>query len=175
MPDAPSAAAASEVVCPHCGKTFTPEPLHADAREREVVHATARELALRLTTFEGERIEEWVAEARARATDDYAREIADLFDAEFRNTLRETGAVSRGEIADLFVQDIDGDEAGAFAVVRQTIMTEHLDGPVEEELRMDIALQRVDGEWLVSDVEVLAATQRGVTPEVPEEEPPPDG
>lgn len=31
MADAPLTSAPTEVVCPHCGKTFQPEPLHADA------------------------------------------------------------------------------------------------------------------------------------------------
>lgn len=31
MADATPASAPPEVVCPHCGKTFQPEPLHADS------------------------------------------------------------------------------------------------------------------------------------------------
>lgn len=31
MADATPASAPPEVVCPHCGKTFRPEPLHADS------------------------------------------------------------------------------------------------------------------------------------------------
>jgi len=31
MADAPPSAAAPEVVCPHCGKTFEPAPLQADS------------------------------------------------------------------------------------------------------------------------------------------------
>lgn len=31
MAEAPPSSASAEVVCPHCRKTFKPEPLHADA------------------------------------------------------------------------------------------------------------------------------------------------
>lgn len=136
-------------------------PLHVEAQEREAVHATARELALRLTTFEGEEIEAWVGQTQELSTGDYAEEVTRLFDQEFRDALRDAEAVSRGELVDLFVQDIDGNEALAFAVVRQTIVNRHLADPVEDELRMEIALERVDDEWLVSNVAVMPSAGPG--------------
>lgn len=139
-------------------------PLHVEANEREAVRSTARELALRLTTFEGAQIEEWVAATQELSTGDYADEVTRLFDQEFRDALRDADAVSRGELIDLFVQDIDGDEALAFAVVRQTIANRHLADPVEDELRMEISLERVDDEWLVSNVAVMPSAGGGPQP-----------
>lgn len=130
-------------------------PLHFEAQDREAVQDTAQALVMRLTTFEGANIEQWVTGTQELSTGDYADEVAVLFDQGFREALREAEAVSRGEVIDLFVQDIDGDEAVVFAVARQTIVNRNLDDPVQDELRMEIVLQRVDGTWLVSDVAVL--------------------
>lgn len=134
-------------------------PLQVEASDREEVRQVARELALRLTTFEGEQIEGWVEDVRELSTGEYARQVDGLFSQDFRDALRDAQAVSRGELIDLFVQGIDGDEAVAFALVRQTIANIHLADPVQDELRMEIALSRVDEEWLVSGVAVLPSAQ----------------
>jgi Mce-associated membrane protein len=132
-------------------------PLYSEARERDEVRLAATELALRLTTFDGENIEEWVSEMQDLSTGEYSEQITTIFDQNLRDALREADAVSRGEVVDdnLFVQSLDGDEARVFAVVRQTIANEELEDPVQDELRMQIDMTLVDGEWLTSDVSVL--------------------
>lgn len=142
-------------------------PLHVEALERDEVREVARELALRLTTYDGERIEEWVPPLRELATDDFERELTAALGQDLRDSLREAEARSVGELVDLFVQDIDEDEASAFAVVRQTIANVHLEDPVEDEVRMDITLRRVEGEWKVSDVAVLPSISVGGTDQAP--------
>lgn len=124
-------------------------------KERAEVSAQANTVALRLTTFEGENIEEWYSQIRATATGDFAEQLADVFNQATRDTLREIGVVSRGEMQDLFVQDVDGDQAKAFALVKQTYVNSQTRDPVEDHQRIDMTLERVDGKWLASEVVVL--------------------
>jgi len=130
-------------------------PLYSAAKDRERVRESAEQLVLHLTTFEGATIDEWVQDTQRRATDDYAEEVNTLFDPELRGALREAKAKSVGRLVNLFVQDVDGDDALVFAVVRQTITNAASPTPVEDELRMQIELRQVDGDWKAAKVEVL--------------------
>lgn len=129
--------------------------LYGADRDRQAVRQAATDLVLRLTTFEGEDIEAWLQGAQERATGEYAQQLSALFDQDLRDALRDQQVVSRGEVDQLFVQDISGDEASAFALVTQTIVNASTPDPVQDELRMDLTMQRVDGRWLASEVAVL--------------------
>ena len=129
--------------------------LYTAEQTRQEVAADGRRLALLLTTFEGENIEDWYADIRDTATGEYATQLQDVFNQDTRDTLREIEVVSRGEISNLFVQDVNGDEAKVFAVVDQTYVNNTLTDPRQDELRMDITLKRVDDRWLGSSVAVL--------------------
>lgn len=136
-------------------------PLYSAAKDRERVRESAEQLVLHLTTFEGATIDAWVQDTQRRATDDYAEEVNTLFDPELRGALRDAKAKSVGRLINLFVQDVNGDDAMVFAVVRQTITNAASPTPVEDELRMQIELRQVDGQWKASKVEVLGPGGNG--------------
>lgn len=138
--------------------------LYAADQARGEVRSAATDLVLRLTTFEGAEIEEWLEGAKERATGAYAEQLTALFNQELRDALREREVVSRGDVEQLFIQDIQGDQASVFALVRQTIANSSTPDPVEDELRMDITMQRVDGRWLASDVAILGPSGLVVPP-----------
>ncbi len=122
---------------------------------RDAVLDAGETMALRVTTFTGDQIDEWVADTQSLATGTYADEVATLFDAEIRAGLADNQVQSVGEITSSFVQDIEGDQATVFAVMRQTFTSLNQPTPIADELRMEIILSRVDGEWLTSEVAVL--------------------
>lgn len=122
---------------------------------RSEVSSAANTVALRLTTFEGENIEDWYSEIRSISTGKFAEQLSQVFNQQTRDTLREIGVVSVGEMQDLFVQDVDGDQAKAFALVKQTYVNSSTTDPVEDHQRIDMTLERVNGEWLASEVAVL--------------------
>jgi Mce-associated membrane protein len=129
--------------------------LYAAERERTQVREAARTAATRLTTFEGTDIENWYASALETATGEYGEQLREVFNQETRDQLRQIEAVSRGEVENLFVQEVQGDEARAFALVTQTYANTSTSDPVEDNLRMDITLRRVEEQWLASEVAVL--------------------
>lgn len=130
-------------------------PLYTADKDRERVRGAAEELVLHLTTFEGETIDEWVQATQRMATEEYAEEVNTLFDPELRAALRDAQAKSVGRLVNLFVQDVDGDDALVFVVVRQTITNAQTAEPVEDELRMQIELVQDGGRWKAAEVEVL--------------------
>lgn len=142
-------------------------PLYTQAKDRERVREAAEALVLHLTTFDGESIDEWVQETQRRATDTYAEEVNTLFDPQLRAALKEARAESVGRLVNLFVQDVDGDEAMVFAVVRQTITNARAPQPVEDELRMQIELRNEAGQWKAAKVEVLGPQGGGLVDEAP--------
>lgn len=129
--------------------------LYAADKERGEVRQAATRAALRLTTFEGAEIEDWYADVLTTATGEYADQLRQVFDQATRDQLREIEAVSRGEVENLFIQDVDGTQARAFALVTQTYTNTSTADPVEDHLRMDITLQKVEDRWLASEVAVL--------------------
>lgn len=136
-------------------------PLYTQSQDRGRVREVAEQLVLHLTTFDGETIDEWVQQTQRLATDEYAEEVNTLFDPELRAALRDAEAESVGRLVNLFVQDVDGAEARVFAVVRQTITNAGTTEPVEDELRMQVELRQVGGQWKAAKVEVLGPQQGG--------------
>lgn len=131
------------------------QSLAAEARARQEAREAAEIMAAQVTTFEGATIDEFVQQVRELATGEYADQVTELFNAEFREALRENEVRSVGEVTRSFVQALDGDEAEAFVLVRQTSVNAVMEEPVEDELRMELTLAREDGRWLVADVAVL--------------------
>ncbi|HVL99899.1 MAG TPA: hypothetical protein VM324_11465 [Egibacteraceae bacterium] len=135
--------------------TFQWQVQAAEARAREEVREAAEVVAARVTTFEGAAIDEFVEELRALATDDYAAQVGELFSGEFRDALRDNEVESVGEVTRSFVQQLDGDEAEVFVLVRQTSLNASVEEPIVDELRMELTLVREAGRWLVADIAVL--------------------
>lgn len=126
-----------------------------EASAREGAREAAEVMAAQITTFEGAAIDEFVEQLRELSTGEYAAQVSELFSAEFREALRDNEVESVGEVMRSFVQDVDGDEAEVFVLVRQTSLNAVLQEPVEDELRMELTLERQDGRWRIADVVVL--------------------
>lgn len=131
------------------------QDLRRDAADAAEVLEAGEITALRVTTFDGATIDQWVADTQSIATGDYADEVATLFDTEIRQGLADNQVQSVGEITRSFVQEVDRDDATVFVVIRQTFTSVNQQQPISDELRMEIELDRVDGRWLASGVAVL--------------------
>lgn len=138
------------------------QSLRAEAIARDEAREAGEVIAARVTTFDGATIDEFVTKVRRRATGSYAEQVTELFDQDFRAALREGEVRSVGEVLRSFVQHLDGDDAELFVLVRQTSINAARDEPVEDELRMELTLQRVDDEWLAADIAVLGPGMPGL-------------
>lgn len=138
--------------------------LAAEADARVQAREAAEVMAAQITTFEGAEIDTFVEDLRELATGAYADQVSELFNPDFRDALRENEVESVGEVVRSFVQELDGDEAEVFVLVRQTSINAVLDEPVTDELRMELTLAREDGRWLISDVAVLGPAPPALAP-----------
>ena len=129
--------------------------LRSAEAERNAVLDAGEVVGLRVTTFEGATIDAWVEDVQSLATGSYADEVAQVFDATVRQGLADNEVVSVGEVLNSFVQEVDGDRATVFVVLRQTYTNAAQPRSISDELRMEIRLTRIDGDWLASEVAVL--------------------
>ncbi|AXV10081.1 hypothetical protein DVS28_b0311 (plasmid) [Euzebya pacifica] len=120
--------------------------------------AAARQVALKVTTFAGAEIDRWASEMETLSTEGYAAEIRDLFGADIRRDLAAAAVQTVGQVESIRLSEFDGSTGVAFAVVQQTYSSRGQPQSVSDILRMEIAVERVGGEWLVSDVAVLGPT-----------------
>jgi hypothetical protein len=131
------------------------QDLRREASVREDVREAGELVALRVTTFEGSDIDDWVSDTQSLSTGDYAQEVAERFDPTIRQGLADAQVQSVGTVLSAFVQDVRDETATVFAVMRQTYTSALQPQQVSDELRMEIELTLVEGEWLASDVAVL--------------------
>ena len=131
------------------------QDLRREAAVREDVREAGELVALRVTTFEGSDIDDWVSDTQSLSTGDYAQEVAERFDPTIRQGLADAQVQSVGTVLSAFVQDVRDETATVFAVMRQTYTSALQPQQVSDELRMEIELTLVEREWLASHVAVL--------------------
>ena len=122
------------------------------------METTASDFLVALFDFDGRTIDEDFDNVLGYATGDFADQAeAQFADDDTRTALREVQASSRVEVRDLFVQSFDGDRGRVFAVVDQTIANNRFPQPRSDQVRLEVGLRRVVGDWKVATVDVLEA------------------
>lgn len=121
------------------------------------VEQTAGQFALELTTWDAsDGMGDTRESLRESGTETFAADVDELFGGtDDLATLEEIGARSEGEVRDVFVQSLEGDEAEALTVVVQRVTTEATEG---EEISLRYALltmRRDGGAWRVDGVELV--------------------
>lgn len=134
----------------------------ADLSARESARESAKEageiVALQISTVDGAQIDQWLAQTKSLATGKFAEDLARGYDEDLRAEFRQSKVRTVGEVIQSFVQSASDDEAVAFVIVRQTTSRPGAEGTIEDELRMEVTLQRQNERWLASDVAVLTPT-----------------
>lgn len=125
--------------------------------ERDAVEQAAGQFALELTTWDAsDGMGDTRESLREAGTETFAADVDQLFGGtDDLATLEELGARSEGEVRDVLVQSLEGDEAEALAVVVQRVTTEATEGE-EVSLRYALLTMRHDGgTWRVDAVELV--------------------
>jgi hypothetical protein len=130
-----------------------------DRTRADVATATSQFVAI-LTTWDAtEGMATTRDQLRERGSETFARDVDELFGStEDLRGLAELGARSEGDVRDVFVQSVAGDHAEALAVVLQQVTTDAVPLPEVHLRYASVTLQRVDGRWLVDDLELLIDT-----------------
>ncbi len=91
-------------------------------------------------------------------TGQFLDEANQIFGGDLGAQLEALKATSEGEVQDVFVQRLQGDQAVTFAVVKQVIHTQLDEGGQTTFHSARVELTRVDGVWKVANVELLSPT-----------------
>jgi Mce-associated membrane protein len=134
-----------------------------DARVARV-QATAAAFLVALTNFQAETIERDVEEIRSFAIGAFADEVEETFSPDRIEAIRESMAVSTGEVRRLFVQDLGEDSATVFAVVDEVVSNAASPAPREDVLRIEVELIETEGGWKVGRVQILQSPAGGLVP-----------
>lgn len=127
----------------------------AEAERAAVQTATAAFVTELINWDATDGLEDTREALRAAGTEPFVGEVDELFGGTLGQELEQARAVSTGEIEDVFVQRLEGDEAVTFAVAVQELAT-GLTDEVDVTVRSArITLARVDGRWLVSRVDLV--------------------
>lgn len=131
--------------------------LRAEQQTRADVQRAAEEFVVALTTWDAsDGLEDTREELREAGTGAFLAEVDELFGGTLGQELEEFEAVSEGEVQDVFVQRIQGDEAIALGVVVQEVRTNLAEEPDRTVRSARLTLTRDGDRWLVSGVQLLA-------------------
>lgn len=138
--------------------TWQWQQLAAVERAREAVTSSAGTFMLTLTTWDAtEGMGAVRDELRDAGTERFAGEVDELFGTtEDLVELRDIGARSEGDVRRLHVQEIEDDQAVAFVVLSQRVVTDVTEGEEVSLRYAEVDLVHRDAEWLVDEVELLA-------------------
>lgn len=107
-------------------------------------------------------LDDTVATLRELGTGDFLTQIDEVLGDEARATAEAVGAVSRGEIVEVLVSDVEDDRAVAIVIVEQELTVAGESAIQEQVSRIEFVL--VEGEWLVTRSELLNAPTLGAGP-----------
>jgi hypothetical protein len=145
-------------------------------RTREDVAAATSRFVTSLTSWDAaEGMAATRDELRTRGTEAFARDVDELFGStEDLRGLEELGARSEGEVRDVYVQRLDGARAETLAVVVQRVTTSQVTDPEVHLRYAAVTLERVEGGWLVDDLELLVDADPAGGAAAPTAEPEPE-
>lgn len=133
------------------------QALASEASTREDVAASAGGFMLDLTTWDAsDGLADTREELRGSGTGRFVDEVDQLFGGPLGADLESADARSTGEVQDVFTQSIDGDTAVVFAVALQRLESNLAPEPDITVRSARLTLERVDGVWLIENVELLS-------------------
>ncbi|GAC1593314.1 MAG: hypothetical protein NVS3B21_14220 [Acidimicrobiales bacterium] len=136
--------------------------------QQGAVTTTSTEFLKALTNFDAATIDADFNRVESYAVGHFKGQADQFFSSDVRKALAKVQAVSRGQIRDLYVESLKGDQATVYASVDQTIANINFKAPEQDQLRIVLNLARQPQGWRISDVTVLQApavpTPGGATP-----------
>ncbi|GAC1317960.1 MAG: hypothetical protein NVSMB16_14360 [Acidimicrobiales bacterium] len=136
--------------------------------QQAAVTRTSTEFLKALTNFDAATIDADFNRVESYAVGHFKGQADQFFSSDVRKALAKVQAVSRGQIRDLYVESLRGDQATVYASVDQTIANINFKAPEQDQLRIVLNLARQPQGWRISDVTVLQApavpTPGGATP-----------
>ena len=119
------------------------------------VRSTATGFVQSLTNFDPGTVDSDFARIQSYATGSFATQAKQFFGSAIRQQLQTAGAASRGQVRDLFVESLTGNDATVFAVVDQTYLNDKLKSAAADTLRLELDMTDGTAGWRIAAVTVL--------------------
>ena len=130
-------------------------------KQQDQVKAVAARLLVGLSNFDPTTIDSDVRTLKGLAVGRFASDVSNVFTPARVDQIKKLKVTSSGKIRSVFVQNISGGNASAFAVVDETT-DNSASAPKTETVRFDIALINTKDGWKIENVEILQSP--GETP-----------
>ena len=114
-----------------------------------------------LTNFNAKTVDSDFARLTQMATGPFAKQASQFFNSSIRQQLETALASSRGQVRNVFVQSVTGNQAQVYAVIDQLYVNRTLSAPQSDVLRVVVQMVDNGGNWKVSDVTVLEGPSIG--------------
>ncbi|HEY1970849.1 MAG TPA: hypothetical protein VGH89_23045 [Pseudonocardia sp.] len=125
--------------------------------EQSAVTTTSADFLKALTNFDASTINADFDRIESYAVGNFKGQANQFFSSDVRQALAKVQAVSRGQIRDLYVESLKGDQSTVYASVDQTIANINFKSPEQDQLRIVLNLTHTAQGWRISDVTVLQA------------------
>ncbi len=135
--------------------------LSAGSKPVRQMSSVARAFVHAFTNYDPDSIDAAYNQIRLMATGDFETRWPTLLPDNVRQQLRANRAQIRGEIRNFFVQDFTGTSGEVYVVSDVTYANNKRPQPVPDTLRFDIHLRKVDGNWKISQVDLLNSPTAG--------------
>lgn len=122
-----------------------------EANRRQVV-AVASEQAVAMLSYTPANVDTILRGAVDGLTESFAAEYSDLLDSVVVPSARETGTTSEVAVVGAAVSDVERSSATVLLFLNQTTTSFAAPEPTVTGSRVTVALERVDGTWLVGDL-----------------------
>ncbi len=139
--------------------TIVFERAWSNLNAQQAMAAQARSVATTflsdLTNFNAKTVDSDFARLTRMATGSFATQANRFFNSSIRQQLETALASSRGQIRDMYVQQVAGNQAQVYAVIDQLYVNRTLSAPQSDVLRVVVELVDKAPTWKISDVTVL--------------------
>lgn len=124
--------------------------------ERQMVTGAARTFVLDVTNFKPTTVDADFAQVQNWAANGslFAKQAAQFYNSNIRQSLISVQAVSQGQIRNLYVETLGGSKAEVYAVVDQAYQNSKMSAPATDTLRMTLDMVTGAQGWRVSAVTV---------------------
>jgi hypothetical protein len=127
----------------------------AQLGQQAQVRTVASDFLLALTNFDAKNVDADFSRIQGYATGTFAKQSNRFFGSAIRTQLEAALASSRGQLRNLYIQSLSGNQASVYSVVDQTYVNDKMQSPSADVLQIVTDLSRIGSVWKVSDVTVL--------------------
>jgi hypothetical protein len=125
------------------------------ASQTTQVRTAADGFVTALTNFDPGTVDADFGRIQGYATASFATQAKQFFSSSIRSELQTAGAASRGQVQDLFIESLSGNQATVFAVVDQTYVNDKMTTPSADTLRLELGMTQLKSGWKISTVTVV--------------------